>query len=91
MSWSVNYIGKPADIIAALKKDSEKATGNSKTEFDKALPNLISLLEGNYHSDEQYIPVLQLSASGHTWTKEDGQPGYGSITVTLVPLPAQLV
>ena len=89
MSWSV-YIGKPADIIAALKKDSEKATGTSKAEFDKVLPTLTTLLEANYHEDEQYTPVLHLTASGHTWTKEDGQKGYSNLTVSLTPLPAAL-
>lgn len=61
MSWSVSFIGKPEKVIEALTAYSEKMNGQSKVEYDSALPHLIGLMNENYGID---YPV-KLAASGH--------------------------
>jgi hypothetical protein len=65
MSWSASFIGNPEKVVEALNKQSEGLTGNSKTEFDAALPNLIGLINQNFHSNPDYKPVLKIEANGH--------------------------
>jgi hypothetical protein len=61
MSWSVSFIGKPEKVIEALQKQSETLTGESKKEYDSALPHLIGLVNENFGTS---YPV-KLAASGH--------------------------
>jgi len=85
MSWSINFIGKPGNIVTALQKESERLTGQSKVEYDAALPYLIGIVQGNSNVDEQYLPVLHLQASGHAYIK-DGETQYSTCQVQLSPL-----
>lgn len=72
MSWSINLIGKPANIVAALEEESGKLTGQSKVEFDDALPHIVSLVKQNFANEEPYVePVLMIEASGHGSAKSD--------------------
>lgn len=64
MSWSVTFIGKTDNIVKALEEQSTKFEGQSKTEFDAALPHLIGLVKQNYVINGD-SPVLHLTASGH--------------------------
>jgi hypothetical protein len=63
MSWSIHFVGKPANILKALADHSDKLTGQSKEEFDKVLPSLVNLVEQCYY--ENHEPFLSLSANGH--------------------------
>lgn len=65
MSWSIQLIGKPANVSAALTANSAKLDGQSKVEFDSALPHLVALANENFESDEQYTPLIRLEANGH--------------------------
>jgi hypothetical protein len=75
MSWSVNYVGYPENIVAALEK-SEGRDPQSQQEFEEAKPHLIGLLKQNF-ADEQnggVKPVIKLTAHGHAYRKSvDGQ------------------
>lgn len=75
MSWSVNYIGKPEKIAEALEQQSEKLTGQSKTEFDAALPHLCALVKQNFNKAGDYI--VQLDANGH------GYDGFNNCNVSI--------
>lgn len=68
MSWSAYYIGTPDKLVEALTKQSEGLIGNSKTEFDAALPHIIGLIQQNKGKDKQ--PILDIRANGSAW---DGQ------------------
>lgn len=81
MSWSVNLIGTPDKIAAALDEYSGNLTDFSKEEFDGALPSLKQLLEQN-KSDQPGRPVLLLSAHGHGH-KYNGQVQYQTCSVKL--------
>lgn len=77
MSWSCDYVGTADKIAAALKVDSEKMTGQSKVEFDAALPHLVGLLENIFDDPaatggQTRITTLQANGSGSTKTV-DGQ------------------
>jgi hypothetical protein len=88
MSWSINLIGQGENIIKALNDESARLTGESKTEFDKALPALTTLVEQNFNADN--IQVLKLSASGHSYAV-NGEPKYGSCHVLLENMGAVIV
>lgn len=90
MSWSVTFIGKPANIVAALQKQSEQLTGQSKTEYDAALPHLVGLVQANHHVEEQYTPVLQLQANGHAYVKDEVTQ-YSNCQVQLTVISGTLV
>jgi hypothetical protein len=66
MSWSVQFIGKPEKIVEALQKQSETMSGESKVEYDCALPHLVGLVNENFGYDY----AIKLMASGHGMTGE---------------------
>lgn len=61
MSWSVQFIGRPEKVIEALQTNSGKLSGESKVEYDSALPHLVGLVKENFGFD---YPV-KITASGH--------------------------
>lgn len=91
MSWSINFIGSPNNIVAALDKHSEELTGQSKEEFKIAKSLLACLVQQNYNNNDQAPPVIMhLKAYGSNHTSE-GQPIYGNLTVDLSFLNGTLV
>jgi len=62
MSWSINLIGNPENVVKALEHHSTVIDGQSKEEFDSALPHFIGLLKQNYGS---YPVTINFQASGH--------------------------
>lgn len=81
MSWSISLFGKPDKIVEALKAESEKQSGQSKVEFDAALPHMSALVSQNFGDD---YPV-QLTASGH------GQTVGGELTQSTVNVEVKKV
>ncbi len=65
MSWSILFIGKPANVAEALEKESSKFTGDSKVEFDSALPHLTALCKENFGNDQA---ILRFEANGHGYS-----------------------
>lgn len=93
MSWSVQYIGKAADVIAALETHGEKIGehyAQSKAAYEEAKPHLIGLVQQNFVSEEAkengYTePVIKITASGSGAAK-DGQQMNRSCSVSLEQL-----
>lgn len=67
MSWTVSMIGRPAKVAEALDAHSETMTGQSRTEYDAALPHLKALVLENFsHSvGGGAEPCVRLEASGY--------------------------
>jgi hypothetical protein len=59
MSWSVSKSGTAEEVIAALQEQSGILNGQSKEEFDIALPHLIALVKENIGG------TIILNAYGH--------------------------
>jgi hypothetical protein len=74
MSWSITAQGLPEQVEKLLLDHSNVETGDSKTEYDAALPHLIGLVKQNYDSSGRQIQVL---ANGH------GYGGYRNCNVTI--------
>lgn len=86
MSWSITFIGKPENVSKALNEHSGKIDGQSKIEYDEALPHLDALVNQNFNSNEQYPPVIKIVASGH------GQKdSYGYCTCSIESMAGVLV
>lgn len=83
MSWSITFIGKSENVSKALEDHSTKLSGQSKEEYDAALPYLMGLVQQNFNKDNS--PVIQITASGH------GYNDYRNCLVTLTSLGGQLV
>lgn len=62
MSWSNGAKGTPAEVVAKLEEYSGQLTGDSKTEFDEALPFIRGLVLMNTGDP---APVLEFSGHGH--------------------------
>lgn len=84
MSWSIGLIGKASNIAAALKEYSETLQGQSKVEFDDALPILLGVTEQNFNKTSAEEPTLKLEASGSGYTV-DGEQKQRSLTVKIEP------
>lgn len=63
MSWSIGFIGTTKNVITALKDESAKLSGQSKEEYDSALPHLIGMVEQNF--EKGFDPVVKITANGH--------------------------
>jgi len=85
MSWSVNFIGKPEKVSEALMAQSAQMNGDSKVEYDAALPHLVALVNENFGNDS---PV-KLAASGHGTAGGTNPNRY--LTVTCEPIYGLLV
>ena len=81
MSWSLSIIGKPEKVAEELDRQSAIFTGQSKEEFDAALPHLKVLVLQNVGDNL----IVQLSANGHA-TIADGKRTYGTVYVNLTQL-----
>lgn len=88
MSWSINLIGKPENLIEALNKHSDVLTDKSKEEYDEVLPHMIGIIKMNYSVNA--IPVMQLSANGHGYST-NGVQQHSQCHFELKPLPGSLV
>lgn len=90
MSWSVNLIGQPQNIIAALKEIGEKMTdANSKQEFEAALPHMEGILEQNFNTN--YPVAIQFVAHGHGTKDSEGKFISRALSVKTENLPGTLV
>ncbi len=75
MSWSINLMGKPEDVARALQAQSETLSGQSKAEFDDALPHLMALVRQNFVDAEHChypAPFLYIEASGSGSARRTG-------------------
>jgi hypothetical protein len=80
MSWSIAFIGKPEKVVEALQKQSETLNGESKKEYDSALPHLIGLVNENFGTP---YPV-KLAASGHGTVYTDRSDRQLTVSLELV-------
>ncbi len=87
MSWSISFFGKPEKVAEALEAYSEKLSGYSKEEYDKALPNMVSLVRQNFGNDMQMIKIM---ASGHG-SIVNGVPSNGNCHVEITSLYGVMV
>lgn len=60
MSWSISAVGKPEELVEALDMKSIQLAGQSKIEYDNALPHLKALVQQNFGTGGN----IQLSAHG---------------------------
>lgn len=79
MSWSITIIGKPENVAKALEEQSAKLTGQSKVEYDDALPHFAALVNQNFGADPSLVRII---ASGHGYASE-GVQKQRQCTVTL--------
>jgi hypothetical protein len=67
MSWSIQFVGAPDKVVAALEAQSEKFNGQSKVEYDDAKPHLIALVQQNFVAEGEdgfLAPLVRLQANG---------------------------
>lgn len=84
MSFSVSFIGKPEAIMRKLGEESERLTGQSKTEFDALKPALETILDQQVGNG-----VISLNANGHA-SFSHGAKTFGTCSVEVKTL-GQLV
>jgi len=70
MSWSITFIGKPENVANALSEHSAKLDGQSKVEYDSALPHITGLVKENFGNQDQLVKV---TANGHGYATNGEQ------------------
>lgn len=75
MSFSVTFVGKPDAIKRKLAEESERLSGQSKTEFDAVRPALETILDQQVGNG-----AIRLNANGHA-TFTDGVKTFGNCNV----------
>lgn len=86
MSWSFNAVGKPEKVIEDLrKKVSDYGEGQSRDEFEAAIPHLIGLIEQNVVVPGHRYPecLVHVEASGSGSLGSDGKVIYSSCQVSI--------
>lgn len=89
MSWSINFIGTPERVAAALEGYVEKVglSGPSKEEYEKALPNMVSLVKQNFGNENE---LVQIAANGSGYI-ENGVPKTSRCNVNITTIYGALV
>lgn len=87
MSWSIELIGKPENLVVALDKHSESLSGPSKEEFDAVLPHAKGIIQQNYGPHAQLLRVKGYG-SGYKPTPETE---HRSCMLSVEPVVGQLV
>jgi hypothetical protein len=90
MSWGISLIGKAVNVATALDDHSTKLEGQSKVEFDAALPALRTLVLENFGKESYPEPVIRLDASGTGYARE-GEQMSRNCTVKIEPFYSKLV
>jgi len=91
MSWSVSVIGNPGDVVAHLDKTSATLTGQSKVEFDDALPHLKGLVSQTFNVNADALTPIDLEANGHGSADAAGSQVYRTINVSIKPFHKKVV
>jgi hypothetical protein len=87
MSWSITFIGKPENVANALEEQSTKLEGQSKVEYDSALPHMVALVKENFGTDE---PIIKIAANGHGYSA-NGEQQQRQLVVTIERIYGTLV
>lgn len=72
MSWSITAEGRPAEVVEKLQAYGASLTGQSKVEFDDALPHLVGLVNQNHVAadvTDMVLPHLRIAAYGSGSTR----------------------
>lgn len=69
MSWSISVVGNPDNIVKHLREQSAKLTGQSKIEYDDALPHIEGLVNQTFRTElgatkGHNLSALEVQASG---------------------------
>ena len=95
MSWSVNIVGRPHAIRKALEAQAASLTGQSREEYERALPHLIALVVLNEPSNELSKDAVEVVASGHATIRVGGDGmktvDYSACTVSIKRLGSMIV
>jgi len=86
MSWSFSFMGKPENIVTAIKARVEKETSPaSKEELEKAAPPIIDLVSMNVGQHGS----MKVEASGHSY--KNGETLVQNCSVKIEPLGSEIV
>jgi hypothetical protein len=77
MSWSITTSGTPEEVVLKLEEQSNTLGGQSKEEFDYALPHMIALVRENFNG------TINLNAYGHGVKDTEGKYYDKSCTVNI--------
>jgi hypothetical protein len=77
MSWSITTSGTPEEVVLKLEEQSNILSGQSKEEYDSALPHMIAIVKENING------TINLNAYGHGSKDAEGKYYNKSCTVNI--------
>lgn len=87
MSWTVSFLGTPANVAEALTAQSATLTGQSKEEYDVAYPAIVTLVQQNVGPESMKVEVV---GNGHA-VFINGEISYSNCNVTVKPVYVNIV
>lgn len=90
MSWSIALIGTPEKVSEALAQESTTLQGQSKIEFDSALPHMQELVKQNFNTDAAHQPTIKIEANGYGYL-EHGKDKYRTLNCKIGLIDGKLV
>ena len=84
MSWSISFIGKPDNVALAIEGEATKMEGQSRLEYEDAVPHLAALVRQNFAKEgtAYQAPCVRITASGHG-TSRDLEQVQRQLSVTI--------
>ena len=85
MSWNICIIGAPEAVATEIYAHVHKLEGQSKREYEDAVPHLAALVQQNFASimESGYVaPIVKIQASGSGYAR-DGDQIQRSISVSI--------
>ena len=75
MSWSISFIGKPENVALAIEGEATKMEGQSRLEYEDAVPHLAALVRQNFAKEgtNYTTPCVRITANGHGDSREGDQ------------------
>ena len=83
MSWNIEFAGTPEEVVKQLKEESNQLDGNSKKEYDAALPFMIGLVNQNYGNPEYQVKISGYGHGGERYQAECPSQPYAECTVSV--------
>jgi hypothetical protein len=83
-------VGKPENVANALEAEAENMSGESKAEYQEALPHIVGIVRQNFNKETDSPQLVSVSANGSGFTRS-GEPVQRQCSVKVEHLWTRLV
>jgi hypothetical protein len=81
MSWTISFSGTPEEVVTKLEEHASTYGGQSKEEYERALPHMVGLVKLNLSAHPTPIRIVGV---GSSTTNPEGVPNDSYCRVSIV-------